>query len=671
MLIDRTHKPWIFGSVLALVVSASAYWAMSKQAIHGPSGGSVLGLILGIVGSLMMVFAALLAVRKRLPTWRVGSAQFWLRGHLWLGTLGFVLILLHAGFAWGGLLENLLWISFGLVVVTGFAGVALQQVIPRLLTTRVPLETMVAQIPFLSRSMQFRADQLVARQAGVLDVDYESLKPFAEEVLKQQRVLKRESDFPKELAKVYANVPLPEAETKKPAAHAPAEIVSTKAASAPACPPGEGGPKSGVGPGANTPPNTPPAATGTPSAAKPKSPLELMREKAAAKAAGGEAAAPTSANPSVPPVAEPAKKLSPIEQMRAKAAAKSATEITAPSAQATESMSSAEEKKLSPIEQMRAKMAAKAAVPTVAVTPPAEELPAAVPASACETVAPTAEKKLSPIEQMRAKMAAKSAAPPVAENAPSPPDEASTATVTPKTEPAAPAIEKKLSPIEQMRAKMAAKQAPPTSAAAPAADQPTATVTPEKKLSPLEQMQAKLAAAKAASPDKPAETHKPLTIQKPATTEPSAAEKPAPPAVKKPTPVVKPTAEKPVAATPKTPVKAAAPVPPALLAELRDFHIRVVRPFLSNGRSPQHRLDDNIAARRVFAQLRSDLPAELHESIQQLEDLCDERRQFNTQLRLHRWLHWWLILHIPPSIALLVLFVAHVIVSLRVVPFGR
>ena len=136
MLIDRTHKPWFFGSALVLVVAASAYWVMAKHSVHGPTGGSVLGLLFGIAGSLLMIFAALLAVRKRLPTWRVGSAQFWLRGHLWLGTLGFVLILFHAGFHWGGLLENLLWISFGLVVVTGFAGVALQQVIPRLLTTR-------------------------------------------------------------------------------------------------------------------------------------------------------------------------------------------------------------------------------------------------------------------------------------------------------------------------------------------------------------------------------------------------------------------------------------------------------------------------------------------------------------------------------------------------------
>ena len=549
MLIDRTHKPWFVASALVVTIAASAYWVTAEHSLHGPSGGSVFGLMFGIAGSLLMVFAALLAVRKRLPTWRVGSAQFWLRGHLWLGTLGFVLILFHAGFKWGGLLENLLWVSFGLVVVTGFAGVALQQVIPRLLTTRVPLETIVAQIPFLSKTMLFCADQLIAKQTGVLNVDYEPLKPFAEEALKQQRVLKRESDFPKELAKVYANVPLPEADAKKTHAPAPAEIVNTK--SAPAIPT-----QASVAPSVGETIASPAAEV---PAAKPKSPLELMREKAAAKAAAGDAAAPTPANPSAPPVAAPEKKLSPLEQMKAKqAAAKAATEpAAASSAQVAE--------------------------------PPALT-------SASET-----EKKLSPLEQMKAKMAAKAAVP----------------------------------------------VSPPAS---PASEAPVVTAT-EKKLSPLEQMQAKLAAKKAAPDVDAADIHKPLTAEKPVS-------------------VAKPSVEKPVAVTPPKP-KVAAPIPPALLAELRDFHVRIIRSFLSTGRSPQHRMDDHISARRVFAQLRSDLPAELHDSIQQLEDLCEERRQFNTQLRLHRWLHWWLILHIPPSIAMLVLFVAHVIVSLRVVPFGR
>ena len=607
MLIDRTHKPWFLASVLVLAVTGSAYWAVSRTSMHGASGGSVYGLLFGIVGSLLMIFAALLAVRKRLPTWRVGSAQFWLRGHLWLGTLGFVLILFHAGFKWGGLLENLLWISFGLVVVTGFAGVLLQQVIPRLLTTRVPLETMVAQIPFLSQTMQFRADQLIAKQSGLLDVDFESLKPFAEEVLKQQRVLKRESDFPKELAKVYANVPLPDAESKKPPTIVAAEIISTKptpatkGTSTSPLPVGEGGQSPSKGSVTNT--VTPAEATPAP---KPKSPLELMREKAAAKAVES----------SPIPATEPIKKLSPIEQMRAKAAAAKVTEPIADApAPVADAPPSVPEKKLSPIELMRAKQAAKT-VPVAEVSPTVAEVAVVEPAAAVPApiAAAEPEKKLSPIEQMRAKQAAKAAAVPVAE---SPVVDASPV-LGPAAEP-----EKKLSPIEQMRAKAAAKSAPVASTPAPSAESPAAAATevaPEKKLSPLEQMKAKLAAAKPASTDSSAESHKPLTIEKPA-------------AATKPT-IAKPAVEKPVATAPSKPVaKLAAPIPPALLAELKDFHLRVVRPFLNNGRSPQYRLDDDIAARRVFAQLRSDLPAELHDVLLQLQNLCDERRQFNTQLR--------------------------------------
>lgn len=558
MLIDRTHRPWLLASVLLLASAAAAYWGIAKHSLHGPTGGSVLGLIYGIVGSLLMIFAALLAVRKKLPTWRVGSAQFWLRGHLWMGTVGFVLVLFHAGFGWGGLLENLLWVSFGLVVLTGFLGVALQQVMPRLLTTRVPLETMVAQIPFLSKTMLFRADQLVAKQVGVLDVDYEPLKPFAEAALKQQRVLKRESDFPKELAKVYANVPLPEADAKKPPAHVAEPVVAAKPAE-----------------GLDTkPPSTsvsPTTTDATATTARLKSPIELMREKAAAKAASTEQLSSVGADQKPAPAAAPEKKLSPIEQMRAKAAtAQAAKTNEAPDPIAAEAVPAGEEKKLSPIEQMRVKMATK----------PAET---------------------------------------------------------------------------------------PSSAAAPAVQ---AVVKTEKKLSPLEQMKAKLAEAKGSAAEGSLDAHRPLTVEKPTVAQEPSTASVGSDAVKKPSSITKPSMEKPVAAAPAKPAaKAPAPIPPAVLAELRDFHVRVVRSFLSNGRSLQYRLDDGISARRVFSQLRSDLPAELHDSLRELEELCEERRQFNTQLRLHRWLHWWLILHIPPSIALLVLFVAHVVVSLRVVPF--
>ena len=50
-----------------------------------------------------MIFAALLGARKKVPVWRVGRAQTWMRGHLWLGvlTLPLTIIQLQALFGFG------------------------------------------------------------------------------------------------------------------------------------------------------------------------------------------------------------------------------------------------------------------------------------------------------------------------------------------------------------------------------------------------------------------------------------------------------------------------------------------------------------------------------------------------------------------------------------------
>ena len=60
-----------------------------------------------------------------------------------------------------------------------------------------------------------------------------------------------------------------------------------------------------------------------------------------------------------------------------------------------------------------------------------------------------------------------------------------------------------------------------------------------------------------------------------------------------------------------------------------------------------------------------DLSPELRTLVGQLEELCERRRQLALQQRLHFWLHNWLWLHLPLSVALLVLLAAHVLFALR------
>ncbi|HUY31929.1 MAG TPA: hypothetical protein VMV69_04050 [Pirellulales bacterium] len=201
MLIDRSHKRWCLVTGVLFLMSGALYWFYAQGAAGGPRGGSPPGLAFGAAGSALMVFAGLIALRKRVPEWRIGSAQFWLRGHIWLGLLSVPLILFHAGFRWGGLLEQLLLAVLAGVVASGAFGLVLQQVLPRQMTTRVPLETFHAQIPHVCDVLQVEGDVLVARLCGSLAVTA-NLEVATDERLKRLGVNDR-----RPLSVVYAVSP--------------------------------------------------------------------------------------------------------------------------------------------------------------------------------------------------------------------------------------------------------------------------------------------------------------------------------------------------------------------------------------------------------------------------------------------------------------------------------
>lgn len=122
-------------------------------------GGSAIGLIYAILGGLLIVFAWLLSALRFVPGWWfIGSRALWLKGHIWLGLLSFVLILCHTGFRFGGLFEKMLYLVFFLVVVTGIFGVILQQFLPRWLTIEVPSEVPYEQIPHVCSVLREKAD---------------------------------------------------------------------------------------------------------------------------------------------------------------------------------------------------------------------------------------------------------------------------------------------------------------------------------------------------------------------------------------------------------------------------------------------------------------------------------------------------------------------------------
>jgi hypothetical protein len=164
--IDRTHQKWLAVSLVILGVGSAVYVFYSTRSPAGPSGGSAVGLTFGIVGSAFMVFAGLLAARKKLPVWRLGRAQSWMRGHLWLGLLSLPMILFHGGFRFGGPLTSVLMILLILVVASGLFGAALQHYMPNVMTAEVQKETIFEQIEHVRAGMIADADALVASTTG-------------------------------------------------------------------------------------------------------------------------------------------------------------------------------------------------------------------------------------------------------------------------------------------------------------------------------------------------------------------------------------------------------------------------------------------------------------------------------------------------------------------------
>jgi hypothetical protein len=110
-----------------------------------------------------------LGARKKVPTMRIGRAQTWMRGHLWLGTLSLIIILFHGGFHFRGPLTALLMTLFFIVIISGWVGAAVQHYVPRMMTLRVPMETIYEEIPHVRAQLRQEADQLVATICGPLD----------------------------------------------------------------------------------------------------------------------------------------------------------------------------------------------------------------------------------------------------------------------------------------------------------------------------------------------------------------------------------------------------------------------------------------------------------------------------------------------------------------------
>ncbi len=324
---------------------------------HQTVGGTPLGLIFGAISLGIFVFAALLNLRKKVPLWRIGTVQLWLRAHIWLTFLTIPLILLHSGFRFGGPMTTLLMVLYALVMVSGIYGLALQHIMPRLMKERLPAETVFEQIPHICAQLCVAAEKMrdsfkpappktpasgapapspaktvaagaavMASTKGELSTPVARAKSVTGSTVTAEPVavtaaastaaalVKAVEVSPEVVSGSVANAAAPAAPAK------PAETIGTPTARVQSEPPGVSVPRASVPPGDEAAPDPPvvpsapaPAAPEKSAAASPApptpapKPAEAPDPKAEAPLVA-KPAAPTATKPAVPVAAKPAAK---------------------------------------------------------------------------------------------------------------------------------------------------------------------------------------------------------------------------------------------------------------------------------------------------------------------------------------------------------------------------
>jgi hypothetical protein len=109
---------WI---ALALILASTGLY-LSQDPGLPPNGGSWQGYVLGSVGALLILWLALLGVRKRSYSGRLGKLQGWASAHVYLGSALLVIATLHGAAQFGWNVHSLAYLLMCLVIASGGYG---------------------------------------------------------------------------------------------------------------------------------------------------------------------------------------------------------------------------------------------------------------------------------------------------------------------------------------------------------------------------------------------------------------------------------------------------------------------------------------------------------------------------------------------------------------------
>jgi hypothetical protein len=134
---DGTHEGFLrhksfrwlkIGLVLSLTAGLG-YMLIDVQ--PRPNGGTWYGYLLGIIGTLLILWLTMLGVRKRIPSRKRWSLKGWTSAHIYLGLSLAVIGTLHMGFQIGWNVHTLAYVLMMLVIISGLWGISAYTLLPK------------------------------------------------------------------------------------------------------------------------------------------------------------------------------------------------------------------------------------------------------------------------------------------------------------------------------------------------------------------------------------------------------------------------------------------------------------------------------------------------------------------------------------------------------------
>lgn len=160
---------WLKLALLLCVVAIAAYALVDVSPRH--NGGSWLGYTLGTIGALLIVWLALLGIRKRKMSAGKWSLKAWTSAHVYLGLALIVVATLHTGFQFDWNVHTLAYTLMMLVIASGVWGISVYASLPAKLASNRRQMTkgqMLDALDAIDRQLESAAQPLARAEADLV-----------------------------------------------------------------------------------------------------------------------------------------------------------------------------------------------------------------------------------------------------------------------------------------------------------------------------------------------------------------------------------------------------------------------------------------------------------------------------------------------------------------------